>query len=104
MHQNFHLLTNQGAGIPVEYRIPAFSSAPPESAMMFSTGFSYAPKNRDFQLNLDLYEKRMAHLLTLKEGVNFSSANRQSLKNTFWNDGKGLGKGIEIIVIKIWEG
>jgi len=100
MHQNFHLLTNQGTGIPVEYRIPAFSSAPPESAMMFSTGFSYAPENRDFQLNLDLYEKRMAHLLTLKEGVNFSSANRQSLKNTFWNDGKGLGKGIEITVRK----
>ncbi len=100
MHQNFHLLTNQGAGIPVEYRIPAFLSAPPERSALLSAGISYIPENGKFQFDVDLYKKRLANLLTLKDGVNFSSANRQSLENAFWNDGKGLTKGIEITLRK----
>ena len=86
-HQNFHLLTNQIAGIPV-VRIPAFSSAPPESSVMFSAGISCIPENRKFQFDVQSYKKRLANLLTLKDGVNFSSSNRQSLKILFGMKGK----------------
>lgn len=99
MHQNFHLLTNQGSGIPVEYRIPVLSFAPPEKSVMYSAGVSYFPGLENIQIDIDFYKKQLHNLVTLKEGVNFSSS-FNSWENIIWNDGSGTSNGLEILVRK----
>jgi hypothetical protein len=99
MHQSFHTLTNLGAGIPVEYRIPVLITAPPEKSEMFSTGISYIPRTKSFQIDIDLYTKKLNNLVTLKDGVSFT-AFKNNLEDIIWNQGKGQTKGIELLIRK----
>lgn len=99
MHQTFHLLTNQGAGVPVEYRIPVLSFAPPEKSNQYSLGMSFFPNIKNIQISIDLYSKRLNNLVTLKDGVNYSSSYKD-WENIIWNDGTGKSKGIEILIRK----
>ena len=99
MHQTFHLLTNQGAGVPVEYRIPVLSFAPPEKSNQYSLGFSYFPNIKDIQISIDFYSKQLNNLVTLKDGVNYS-ASYKDWENIIWNDGTGKSKGIEVLIRK----
>ncbi len=99
MHQCFHTLTNQGAGIPVEYRIPVLTNAPPEKSEMVSTAISYIPKTKSFQIDIDFYTKRLNNLVTLKDGISFT-AYKNNLEDIFYSEGKGQAKGIELTIRK----
>jgi len=99
MHQTFHLLSNQGAGVPVEYRIPVLSFTPPEKSTQYSLGFSYFPNLKDIQVSIDLYSKKLSNLVTLKDGVSYSSSYK-NWENIIWNDGTGKSKGIEVLIRK----
>jgi hypothetical protein len=99
VHQTFHLLTNQGAGVPVEYRIPVLSFAPPEKSNQYSLGISFFPNIKNIQISVDLYSKQLNNLVTLKDGINYSSSYK-NWENIIWNDGKGKSKGIEILIRK----
>ncbi|MFW6272961.1 MAG: TonB-dependent receptor plug domain-containing protein [bacterium] len=99
MHQSFHLLTNQGAGVPVEYRIPVLSFAPPEKSNQYSLGISYFPEIKDIQISVDFYSKQLNNLVTLKDGINYTSSYKD-WKNIIWHNGKGKSKGIELLIRK----
>lgn len=99
MHQTFHLLTNQGAGVPVEYRIPVLSFAPPEKSNQYSLGISYFPNIKDIQISVDVYSKQLSNLVALKDGVSYSSSFKD-WENIIWNDGTGKSKGIELLIRK----
>src|SRR5690606_20891911 len=86
MHQTFHLLSSPGAGIPVEFRIPAAKFAPPENSKMFSAGISWDLGFKEIQLDIDFYKKQLNNLTELKEGINFAAA-QYNLENTIWTGG-----------------
>jgi hypothetical protein len=100
MHQTFHLLSSPGAGIPVEFRIPAAKFAPPENSKMFSAGISWDTGFKEIQLDIDFYKKQLNNLTELKEGINFASA-QHNLENTIWAGGSGTSKGLELLLRKI---
>ncbi|MFO7829018.1 MAG: TonB-dependent receptor, partial [Bacteroidales bacterium] len=99
MHQTFHLLTNQGAGVPVEYRIPVLSFAPPEKSNQYSLGISYFPEIKDIQISVDFYSKQLSNLVTLKDGINYAFSYKD-WENIIWHNGKGKSKGIELLIRK----
>jgi hypothetical protein len=100
MHQYFHVLTNFGAGIPVEYRIPSSSYAPPEESSMYSMGVTYLPSTQKFSLTLEYYHKKMSDLVTLQDGVNYTLTNKD-IDELIWVDGVGKSSGIEFSAKKI---
>ncbi len=99
MHQSFHLLTRQGAGVPVEYRVPVLSIAPPEKSNQYSVGMSFFPGLKDIRISVDLYLKQLSNLVILKNGVSYTSS-YMDWENTICADGEGKSKGVEILFRK----
>ncbi len=99
MHQSFHTLYNQGTGIPIEYRIPVLQNAPPEQSRMLSAMASFMPSSKPWMFKIEVYRKALSNLVTLKEGVRFTSANDE-IESLIWTNGTGHSKGIEFMVKK----
>jgi hypothetical protein len=62
-------------------------------------GISFFPNIKNIQISVDLYSKQLNNLVTLKDGINYSSSYK-NWENIIWNDGKGKSKGIEILIRK----
>jgi hypothetical protein len=96
--QPFHVVSNNSAGIPTDYRIPANEAAPPSINDQFSIGLSYRPKG-EYETSVEAYSKSMKMLADLKEGVAYT-LDFSGWENSIANRGIGTAKGIEFMVRK----
>ena len=69
MHQNVHLLSNSGAGVPVDFWFPANAKAPPSASFQYSIG--YATTLHGFALSAEGFYKTMKDLTTFKPGASY---------------------------------
>ena len=98
--QPFHLLSNNGAGIPADYRIPAMDIAPPSTSNQSSLALTYIPDYSDYEFSAELYYKEMHNLTDLKEGVTYT-ADYSDWSNILATKGIGEAKGIELLLRKV---
>lgn len=98
--QPFHLLSNNSAGAPADYRIPAMIEAPPAKSNQTSVGFSYIPNKSDYEFSVEIYYKLMSNLTDLNEGVSFTT-NYSGWQNILAVNGIGESKGIELLARKV---
>ncbi|MEI6053726.1 MAG: hypothetical protein WCQ44_13555, partial [Opitutaceae bacterium] len=98
--QPSHLLSNNGAGIPADYRIPAMDIAPPSICNQSSLALNYIPDYSDYEFSAELYYKEMNNLTDLKEGVTYT-ADYSDWTNILATKGVGEAKGIEVLFRKV---
>jgi len=99
-NQPFHLVTNNGGGIPVEYRIQTMKQAPPSKSKQIAAGTNYTTKNGSYEFVVEGFYRYMKDLVTLKDGVYFT-LNFSSWENILETKGTGEGKGIEVLARKM---
>lgn len=97
--QNFHMVTNEGGGIPVEYRLPASKFAPPSKSDQFVVGAYFSPEKSSYFFSIEGYYKKMDQLVTLKEGVYFT-LDLRDFEYILYRKGKGESKGVEFYIRK----
>lgn len=87
-YQFLHLLSNSNIGLPIDLWVPSTKKIQPEYADQFVASLNY--KEAPFQLQLEIYYKKMQNLLAFSEGA--------TLLND-WQDnvtpGQGASYGIE---------
>lgn len=97
--QPFHLLSNNSAGAPADYRIPAMADAPPANSNQTSMGISYIPGNSDYEFSVETYYKLMENLADLKQGISFTTS-YSDWDNILAVNGIGVSKGVELLARK----
>ncbi|MDD3079985.1 MAG: carboxypeptidase-like regulatory domain-containing protein [Paludibacter sp.] len=97
--QPFHLLTNNGAGVPADYRIPAMEIAPPSESRQEGVNLSYFSPDRQYEFSVEMYYKKMDKLTDLKEGVAYT-LNYDNWSDILATAGKGISKGLELMLRK----
>lgn len=100
MWQPFHLLSNNGAGIPADYRIPAMPEAPPTVSNQASMAINYKPEQSNYEFSAEVYYKKMQHLVDLKEGITYTT-DFSAWKDILAVNGVGKSKGIDILMRKV---
>lgn len=99
MHQHFHLVSNNSAGMPTDYRIPAGAFAPPSSSQIWSLGLSHVAYDGFYEFTLETFHKIFSNLADLKEGVSYVLGN--DLTKVLATNGKGNAMGIELMLQKL---
>lgn len=99
-NQPFHLVTNNGGGVPVEYRIQTMKNAPPSKSKQIAVGTNFTTKNGSYEFIVEGFYRHMKDLVTLKDGVYFT-LDFSSWENILETKGTGEGKGIEVMARKI---
>ncbi|ASB48529.1 TonB-dependent receptor [Alkalitalea saponilacus] len=99
MMQHFHLISNNSAGMPTDFRIPVFDLAPPSISQQFLAGIYHSSYDDMYEVSLETYYKKMNDLADLKEGVSFTTAgfNWESILAV---NGQGESRGVEFLVRK----
>lgn len=94
MVQFIHLLPNNNLGLPFDVWLPVTEKLKPFNSFQVSTGMKGKYKN--WELNLDVYQKWQSQLLEFKDGANliFSSENWENELES----GNGLIRGAEIMI------
>jgi hypothetical protein len=87
MTQFLHLLSNSSIGLPTDLWVPATEHIRPANAWLASTGWRYQWGD-GWQVELDLYYKKMHHLLAFSEGA---SGFRDWENNVTSGDGEAFG-------------
>ncbi len=100
MWQPFHLLSNNGAGIPADYRIPAMPEAPPAISNQASIAINYKPEQSNYEFSAEAYYKKMENLVDLKEGIAYTTDFALWEKILSVN-GVGKSKGVDILMRKV---
>lgn len=99
MMQHFHLISNNSAGMPTDFRIPAFEFAPPSRSNQFLLGLYHSSFDDMYELSLETYYKKMTDLVDLKEGVSFATSGFD-LEQILAVNGKAESKGVELLIRK----
>ena len=97
MKQYVHLLSSSNIGLPTDLWVPATDKVNPMEAWQYATGFAY-DLNQKYEFSIEVYYKTMKNLVEYKEGASFFSFS-DSWENKI-ESGKGVGKGIELLVNK----
>lgn len=102
MNQFLHLLTNSGAGLPIDLWVPATENVPSQFSWQVAGGVSASILDDELDLSLEAYYKEMTGLVTFKEGNNFffGGLNGGSWEPTVETDGEGTAYGMEFLVQK----
>lgn len=100
MHQNIHLLSNSGIGIPSDLWLPSTPKIKPSESSQISSELYTPLFNGNYEVSIDAFYKNMRNLITYKEGENTVNA------NTDWQDKveyDGIGKsyGVEFLFKKV---
>lgn len=93
MNQFLHLLSNSGAGFPTDLWVPATGQAKPSASHQVSAGVNYY-WNKNFEFGLELYHKKMSHLIDYQEGISLFKGSRNWQDKVALN-GIGTAQGIE---------
>lgn len=99
MHQHFHLVSNNSAGMPTDYRIPAGAFAPPSASKIWSLGLNHVAYDGFYEVTLEAYHKKLSNLADLKEGVSYVLGN--DLAKVLATNGKGSAMGVELMLQKL---
>lgn len=99
MMQHFHLISNNSAGMPADFRIPALESAPPSTSHQFLIGLYHSSFDDMYEVSLEAYYKKMLDLADLNEGVSYTTSGFDWERILAVN-GRGESKGIEFLVRK----
>ena len=97
MHQNVHLLSNSGAGIPVDFWFPADTKTPPSASFQYSIG--YATTLQGFALSAEGFYKTMKSLTTFKPGASYFGITK-SFDQKIVTGGIGTVYGIDVLIQK----
>jgi outer membrane receptor for ferrienterochelin and colicin len=111
MTQFAHLASNSGVGFPFDVWIPSTARIKPQQADQISVGLVKDIANRNIEISIEGFYKKMNNILALREGASFLSGNtldifKESLswKQENWDEkmvqGVGQAHGIEALVQK----
>lgn len=100
MCQPFHLISNNGAGVPADYRIPAMSEAPPAVSNQASIAVIYKPGQSNYEFSAEAYYKKMNNLADLKEGITYTT-DFSAWEDILAVNGVGRSKGIDVLMRKV---
>jgi hypothetical protein len=89
MAQFLHLLTNSAIGLPTDLWVPSTEKIAPEQSAQYDIGME-ASLLPGLSLGLDVYYKRMRHLLSFTEGASILNDWQQNVTT-----GSGTAYGIE---------
>lgn len=98
MHQNIHLLSNSGAGVPVDFWYPASENAPPAVSWQVTAGYATTLFDK-FELSIEGFYKNMHDLTTFKPGASYFGTNR-SFYQKIETGGTGTVYGIDFLIQK----
>ncbi|MGF1587164.1 MAG: hypothetical protein ACFCUM_17735 [Bacteroidales bacterium] len=98
MYQHFHLVSNNGAGMPTDYRIPSSKQAPPSTTRMASFGVSLVSYDGMYEASFEAYRKHMSNLVDLREGMSYVLGN--DFAKILAGNGTGDAMGIEFLYQK----
>ncbi|MCL3779231.1 hypothetical protein EMN47_02415 [Prolixibacteraceae bacterium JC049] len=95
--QYLHLLSSSVLELPTDLWIPASEKLPEETAQQYSMGFTFRPQ-KNIELSIEAYKKKMDNLLEYKEGSSILNYKSGWFEKT--EIGKGDAKGIEFMLKK----
>jgi hypothetical protein len=98
MHQNIHLLTNSGGGLPSDVWVPSTKTIKPEASTQFSIGMAHTTKT-DYEFSIELYKKNIQNLIDYKQGVLLFNSS-QNWDTKVETGGVGNIKGVELLIRK----
>lgn len=99
MSQFVHLLTYSGTYMPADLWMPSNDIIPPESSEMISSGLYKNIPSVGIDFSIELYYKKMASLVELKEASNLNKLSDEWYESVEKN-GTGEAKGIEFLIRK----
>ena len=98
MHQNVHMLSNSGAGVPIDYWYPSTKWAPPENSWQYSLG--YATTLFDyFETSVEGFYKSLNNMITFKPGSSYFGT-AESLPQKVETGGTGTVFGVDFLIQK----
>lgn len=100
MTQFLHLLTNSGAGLPVDLWVPATDRVPPQQAWQAALGMAATLGQSGLELSVEGYYKHMTGLLEYKEGTNFFLDLEDNWEERVEPGGEGTAYGMEVLLQK----
>jgi hypothetical protein len=98
MYQHFHLVSNNSAGMPTDYRIPASQQAPPSTTRLASLGVSFVSYDGLYEASFEAYHKHMSNLVDLREGMSYVLGS--DFTKILAGNGTGDATGIEFLYQK----
>jgi hypothetical protein len=99
MHQNVHLLSSNGVGIPVDIWFPATSKLVPETSGQVSAAFVRSLQKDKIEITAEAFYREMNHLIEYKEGYSHLS-NMQNWEQNIESNGEGTAYGVEFLIHK----
>ncbi len=101
MTQFTHLLSNSGAGFPIDLWVPVTAKIKPSNSYSYSVGLtSTTPKLKGIVLKSDLFYKTFDNLIEFKEGASFFSGSNNNWEDNVALNGVGRSYGLELSMEK----
>ena len=106
MHQNIHLLTNSGVGLPTDLWVPSTQAVRPQRADQFAIGLAKSLGKASVEISVEGFYKEMDNIINYKEGASFLDiGDSKSVQEFSYADkivtGKGKAGGVEFFVQKV---
>lgn len=99
MQQNMHLLSNNGAGIPVDLWVPATKNIVPQKSTQISVGYYKIFEKYNYEFSSEIYYKNLSNQIDYREGVNlFTEESNWEYKVA--TNGLGKSTGLELLLQK----
>ena len=101
MTQFIHLLSNSGAGLPIDLWVPATDKVPPQNSWQAAAGVATSFLDGQLSLSVEGYYKEMNNMIEYKEGTDFFlGVEDQSWEDRVETGGKGTAYGAEVLLQK----
>jgi hypothetical protein len=98
MMQNIHLLSTNSVGLPNDLWVPSTKNIKPQKAWQISSGFSQYVYKKMFELNVEIYYKKMKNTIDYLGGASFILPGQDWQKLV--DVGMGRAYGIEFLFQK----
>lgn len=98
MHQNVHLLSGIGNGMPIDVWLPATQTAPPSTSDQYVVGYS-STILQGLEFSVEAYYKQLENLITFKVGETYLGVDKTWGKK-IETGGKGEVYGVDFLLQK----
>lgn len=100
MSQFTHLISTSDQSFPSDFWLPSTTTIVPEESTQLSFGaFMKAKKKHEYEFSVDLYYKKLEHLVELKGGTSFIQSS-SDWANQILSNGNGYVYGSEFLIEK----
>lgn len=99
VNQNSHLLFTPGDIMQNEIWVPADGDVPVAQSQQVTIGWRSPMCGKQYQIEIDAYQKRLTNLIAYKEGYTFMSGD-VNWKTKLENKGQGQARGLELMCRK----